>query len=407
MAWSPELGRYLVVWKGNNDSNGILFGQFVNADGTPAGSTDLTLGGGPALHVDDAISVVYNATGHEFFAVYRARDNAGEYEIYGQRIDLGGNRVGTQDIRITHMGPDGSNQYQTQPPDVAWNSQLDQYLVSWAADDNTPPLVRGEFEVYAQLVGADGSLIGNRIRVSHMGTDGDQNFDAFRARVVYNPNANQYFLTWHGDDNTPPLVDNEYETYGQVLAADGSKVGTDQFRISQTHITGNPKYSSNRPTVDYNSQTCDYMTVWNDGNAANNPDGEVQEAEVFGSRVSAPPCPTPPAPPAPPAKDTKAPSGSVAGVRRACIAKSLSIRVTATDASGVARVRVFVDGKRVLSTTKTRFRLHVSARKLKRGRHRLSILITDKAGNQRRITRRFSVCASAKPKRRVAPRFTG
>jgi hypothetical protein len=61
----------------------------------------------------------------------------------------------------------------------------------------------------------------------------------------------------------------------------------------------------------------------------------------------------------------------------------------------------------VLSTTKTRFRLHVSARKLKRGRHRLSILITDKAGNQRRITRRFSVCASAKPKRRVAPRFTG
>lgn len=410
VAWSPDLGRYLVVWKGNNDDAGILFGQFVNSDGTPAGSTDLSLGGGPALHVDDAISVVYNATNHEFFAVYRARDLNHEYEVYGQRIDLAGNRVGTQDIRLSHMGPDGNSGYQTQPPDVAWNPQLDQYLVVWTGDDDTPPLVRSEFEVYGQFVGADGSLIGNRIRVSHMGPDGDQNFDAFRARVVYNPNANQYFLTWHGDDNTPPLVDDEYETYGQVLAADGSKVGTDQFRISQTHITGNSDYTSNRPTVDYNSQTCDYMTVWNDGNAGNSPDGEVQKPDVFGSRVSAPPCPAPAptVPPPPPAKDTKAPTGSVAGVRRACIAKSLSIRVTATDAaSGVARVRVYVDGKRVLSTKKARFRLHVSARKLKAGRHRLTILITDKAGNRRRVTRRFSVCASAKPKRRVSPRFTG
>src|SRR3954454_16873937 len=74
---------------------------------------------------------------------------------------------------------------------------------------------------------------------------------------------NQFLLTWHGDDNTPPLVDEEYQTYGQVLAADGTKVGTDQFRISQTAPTGTNDYNAARPTLDYNSQTCDYMTVWN------------------------------------------------------------------------------------------------------------------------------------------------
>lgn len=407
MAWSPDLGRYLVIWKGNNDSSGLVFGQFVNADGTAAGSTDLTLGGSGTLHVDDAIGLTYNATNHEFFAVYRAKDSIGEYEIYAQRIDLAGNRVGTEDIRISHMGPDGSTQYTAQPPDVAWNSQADQYLVGWTGSDNTPPLVAGEFEVYAQVVGADGSLIGGRVRVSHMGPDGSNKYGAFRPRVVYNPNANQYFLTWHGDDNTPPLVDNEFETYGQILAADGSKVGTDQFRISQTTPTGSNDYTATRPTADYNSQTCDYMTVWNTGDINGSSTNEVQEPEVFGSRVSAPPCPPPPAPPVVPAKDTTPPTGAVAGVRRACVAKSFRLHVHATDASGVARVRVFVDGKRVVSTTKTSFSVRVSARKLKAGRHRVSIRITDKAGNVRRITRRFSVCAAAKPRRHAAPRFTG
>lgn len=408
IAWSADLGRYLVVWKGNSDSVGLLYGQFVNADGTAAGSTDLVLGGGPGLHVDDAVGLTYNATNHEFFAVYRAKDSVGEYEIYAQRIDLAGNRVGTQDIRVSHMGPDGSTQYATQPPDVAWNAQTNQYLVAWSANDNTPPLVQGEFEVYAQLVGADGSIAGNRIRVSHMGPDGNPNYDAFRPSVVYNPNANQWFVTWHGDDNTPPLVDNEYQTFGQILAVDGTKVGTDQFRISQTVPTGVADYDATRPTADYNSQTCDFMTVWNTGNLDTNVPGP-QDYEVFGSRVSAPACPPKPAPPAPapPAKDTTAPTVAVAGVRRACIAKSFRLHVHAKDASGVARVRVFVDGKRVVSTKKSSFSLRVSARKLKSGRHRLTIQITDRAGNVRRTTRRFSVCAAVKPRRHVAPRFTG
>jgi hypothetical protein len=406
MAWSPELGRYLVIWKGNDDSTGLVYGQFVNADGTPAATTDLVLGGSGTLHVDDAVAVRYNATDHEFFTVYRAKPASDEYEIYGQRVDLAGNRVGPQDVRITHMGPDGDGTFSTKPPDVAWNSQLDQYLVGWSADDDTPPLVQGENEVYAQLMAADGSLIGGRIRVSHMGPDGDRTFGAFRPRIVYNANANQFLLTWHGDDNTPPYVDNEYQVYGQVLAADGSKVGTDQFRISQTTPTGTVEYGASRPSVDYNSQTCDYMTVWNTGAVSVHVPTEVQEWEVFGSRVSAPACPPPP--PAPPAaKDTKAPTGAVAGVRRACVARSMRIRVRATDASGVARVRVFVDGKRVLSTAKSRFTLRVTARKLKSGKHRLSILITDKAGNRRRITRHFRVCAAAKPRRKAAPRFTG
>jgi Bacterial Ig domain len=404
IAWSHDGGRYLVIWKGNPDSTGHIFGQFVNADGTPAGATDFDFVGSSDVRVDDAIGLAYNATDKQFMMVARAKSAANEYEIYGQRVDLSGAQIGADDVRISHMGPDGDASYVVQPPDVVWNSRRDQFLVSWTGADNTPPLVKGEVEVFGQLLGADGSFIGSRIRISDMGPDGDTNYAAFRARLIYNPNADQYLATWHGDDNTPPQVDNELETWGQVLAADGTQVGTNDFRVSHDGTDGSVDSAANRPSVDYNSATCDYATVWNTGKIGDF-GGVSEEREVFGSRISAPPCPPPPPPPA--AKDSKAPSGSVAGVRRACVAKSLRVRISSTDASGVASVRVTLDGKRVKSTSKARFTLRINAKKLKSGRHRLSILITDKAGNQRRITRRFSVCAATKPRRKSAPRFTG
>jgi hypothetical protein len=66
-------------------------------------------------------------------------------------------------------------------------------------------------------------------------------------------------------------------------------------------------------------------------------------------------------------------------------------------------VRVYLDGKLVKRTTRTRFSLRISVRGLSVGRHRIKVVARDRAGNRSVTTRRFARCALALP----APRFTG
>jgi CSLREA domain-containing protein len=127
--------------------------------------------------------------------------------------------------------------------------------------------------------------------------------------------------------------------------------------------------------------------------------------DIGAFELQAPP-PAAPAP-APSAKDTTKPKVAVAGVRRACVSRSLTVRISATDASGVKSVRVTLDGKRV-GSGKSRVSVRINVRKLKAGRHSLRIVTTDSAGNTTTTRRTIAKCAAApKPRRQAAPRFTG
>jgi hypothetical protein len=101
-----------------------------------------------------------------------------------------------------------------------------------------------------------------------------------------------------------------------------------------------------------------------------------------------------------------APKVAVAGVRRACVAKTFRIRVNVSAASKTKSVRVFLGRKRLVTTTKTSFTLKINPKKLAR-RTRLRIVATDSNGKVTTITRTIARCAVAKPRRHVAPRFTG
>jgi hypothetical protein len=98
----------------------------------------------------------------------------------------------------------------------------------------------------------------------------------------------------------------------------------------------------------------------------------------------------------------------VAGVRRACVSKAFHIRFrVSTTASTVKNVVVKLDGKKIKSTTKGAFTLTINSKKLKAGRHRLTITATNAAGQTTTTHKTFSVCKAAKPRRKAAPRFTG
>ena len=106
IAYSSVSHEYLVVWKAFND--GRVYAQRLNQDAGQVGIDDEIVGGSATLTVDDAVDVAYNATSLEYMVVFNARPNgSNNEEVYGQRLDLGGNQVGADDFPISEMGPPG------------------------------------------------------------------------------------------------------------------------------------------------------------------------------------------------------------------------------------------------------------------------------------------------------------
>ena len=103
-----------------------------------------------------------------------------------------------------------------------------------------------------------------------------------------------------------------------------------------------------------------------------------------------------------------APSIAVAGVRRACVSSSsIAVRFTVRAPGKVKSVTVSLDGKKIKTTTKSRFTLRIKLNKLKPGKHTLRTVATDQAGTKRTSTRTLARCAAAKPRHKAGPRFTG
>jgi uncharacterized repeat protein (TIGR01451 family) len=167
--------------------------------------------------------VAYNSAEDEYLVVWWGDDNTGslvdnEREIYGQRVAAAtGAEIGG-DFRLSDMGPDGDSRYWASSPAVAYNSAEDEYLVVWRGDDDTGGLVDDEYEIFGQRVdAATGAEIGGDLRLSDMGPDGNRFYGASYPAAAYNSTEDEYLVVWQGDD-TAPLVDSEYEIYGQRFA---------------------------------------------------------------------------------------------------------------------------------------------------------------------------------------------
>ena len=236
-------------------------------------------------------SLAYNSTDNEYLVVWHGDDKTltlgeGELEVFGQRLDAAGNQVGTDDMCLSDMGPDGNPDFAGLVPAVAYNSTADEYLVVWAGDDNTSPLVDEEFEIFGQrLTGAGVETGTNDFRVSDMGPNGDPDFDAGIADVIYNGHNNEYLVTWYGDDNTRALVEGEDEIFGQRVDARGGQVGLNDFRLSDMGTDGDPEFEATVPAAAYSSGAGQYLVVWEGDD--NTPPLAESEFEIHGQQLDA------------------------------------------------------------------------------------------------------------------------
>ncbi|MEO6000581.1 MAG: T9SS type A sorting domain-containing protein [Chitinophagaceae bacterium] len=247
--------------------------------------------GSTAFNATAPANICYNSTDNEYLSVWQADDNTSpsvdnEFEIYGQRINANTGLVNGLRIRISFMGPDANTSYRGLNPSVAYNATNNEYFVVWQGDLNTGSLVQGEDEIWGQRLNAStGALLGSMVRISAMGPNGNNAFDAQNPDVSWNSVNNQYLVVWRADDNTSPMIDNEYEIYGQLLVGNTGVLSGSKIRISTMGPNGSTAYQAFTPVVTYNGADNRYLVVWRgDDNTESLVDDDF---EIFGQRLTA------------------------------------------------------------------------------------------------------------------------
>ena len=298
VAYNNISKEFLVVWSGSGDRPGQnrleteIFGQRLRGtDGAEIGEDDFRISDmGPDndLRFDaDFPDVAFNSTNNEYLVVWSGDDDvspgiAGDWEIFTQRISGStGAELGGNDVRISDMGPSGTTLYTAREgASVVYNSNANEYLVVWEGNDNLNG-IPSESEIFVQRINAaNGSEIGpNDLRISTVGPEADNDYDAFRPDVAYDADANMYLVIWEGNEFGPSPF-GEFEIYGQLLASPSlAQVGPDDFRLSDMGPDGDDGFDALSPAV---ASGEGFLAVWFGDDSGTN-----KKLEIFGQRVVA------------------------------------------------------------------------------------------------------------------------
>lgn len=117
----------------------------------------------------------------------------------------------------------------------------------------------------AQWIGEIGP---DDFRISNMGPDFYQNYDAYNAQVAYNPMENEFLVVWRGNKSQycrPSPCYQAFDIWGQrINATTGAEVGENDFRISNLNPDIPFEHPSNpwMPAVSYNSNRNEYLVAF-------------------------------------------------------------------------------------------------------------------------------------------------
>jgi hypothetical protein len=275
--YNPAADEYLVVWFGDDDTGALadnefeVYAQRVSAAGAEVGA-DVRIS---SMGTDGDASfdawnprVAYNGDDDEYLVAWEGDDNAGgsvdnAFEIFAQRLTPALAEIGTDDLRVSSMGPEGNAAFDALRPDVTYNPVAGEYLVAWQGDDDTAPLVDNEQEIFVQRLSATGVAVGaDDVRISDMGADGAATADAVTPAIAVDRTGGGYLVAWSGDDGAGGLADDETEIFVQRLTAAGAETAQNDRRISSMGPDGAAAFGADTPDAAWNAEAGQYLVTW-------------------------------------------------------------------------------------------------------------------------------------------------
>lgn len=345
-----------------------------------------------------------------------------------------GNKIAFQSLRdgnweIYTMNADGTGQ-----TNVSKSPDTEDYFPVFSPDGTKIAFAKfkdGRFDIYT--MSSDGT--GQTNLTNDVAADFYPGWSPDGKRIVFmhnphSPDASERAGNWEIYTANPDgsgltnLTNHPAGDLHPAFSPDGSKVAFESERDGNVEAytmnadgTG-PRNLSNHPARDLRpGYSPDGTKLVFDTDRERNPDTGEPQREIYTMNANGTgqanisrsptindilpdwgPLARPAAPPPPPvARPTRV---RAANVPRGCASRRFRVRVRISAASAQI-VTVFLDGKRIARSARTLFSVGVRVRGLRRGRHRLTVVAADPAGNRTRRTFRFRACPAR------APRFAG
>ncbi len=248
-------GKFVVVWKeGGGDAPRRVIGRAFDSAGSSVGDEFIISSGGNG---DDLIDVSAAAPG-EFIVVW---DNLECEECFnkdflGRVIDASGNLLGAE---FTVKADAGYAQSL-----AIGGRESGSFVVAWGT------YYSGDYDVMAQRLSGDGSLVGAEFTVNST----MQTYSVRDPLGVAMESDGDFIVAWAGGE---PSVDDETGVLARLFKSNGTAVG-DEFQVN-TYSTGNQgKYSGVK--VAYDDTTSEFLVVW----SSQGQDGD--NFGVFSQRLS-------------------------------------------------------------------------------------------------------------------------
>jgi hypothetical protein len=278
IAYSPYLGRYLVVWlsaRAGSSSSLDVYGKFLDRNALPIGSE---------FRITDSASAARNAppsvaAGRNGFVVTWGK-RSGYCEIYAQWVT-------DASYRADQLLVESSVHHHS--PEIVYNANRDTFVIaSSEGNDYLPP----------KLFGADISDCGNssastsRIRVDEFilyqgwlywfnaTTVSDAGAGAFRPRIAYNASAYKYLVAWE-DRRNAAGAQYRFDVFAQLLAPTLQNEGADILLDSGSEYSNDDNSATWTPRPAVAEGKGQFLATWFDKRV----ESDVDIWSLLGSRV--------------------------------------------------------------------------------------------------------------------------
>lgn len=257
VAASEQASLYLVVWEDHHWGFGAdwdIYGRLMGSDGMPVGGAFGVAFAGEKHRL--APHVAYNRDLDEFLVVWEYEFSATDHDILAQRVASNGTLV-SGEIAIATLGNFESR------PRVIYNVVDEEYLVVWEHRIGSDEFA--QHDIRGQRLSGNGALQGGTIIIDDGATDQ-------RAPALAHDRFTDEYLVVYQDKH--PLT-GEFDIAGRRVSGAGALVGN-EIAVSTW------EYDQVEPRVAFGQAVNEFLVAWEDHHW-----GFGTDWDIYGQRVDA------------------------------------------------------------------------------------------------------------------------